>query len=72
VPPVLFVNPSSGGGSVPLDELSAEATRRGVRVHVLRRGEDLEALARQAEADVLGMAGGDGSFSALAVVAIDV
>jgi diacylglycerol kinase family enzyme len=39
-------------------------------VHVLEDGDDLRELARNANADVLGMAGGDGSLGAVAEVAI--
>jgi diacylglycerol kinase family enzyme len=38
---------------------------------VLAPGEDAEELARSADADVLGVAGGDGSLAAVATVAID-
>lgn len=54
-----------------MSDLVAEARRLGARVHVLRAGEDLESLARAADADVLGMAGGDGSISAVAGVAVE-
>ena len=40
-------------------------------MHVLRKSESLEALAREADADVLGMAGGDGSLGVVAGVAIE-
>src|SRR5204862_350910 len=39
--------------------------------HVLRKGEDPAAVARKAEADALGMAGGDGSLAAVAGVAME-
>lgn len=38
---------------------------------MLRKSESLEALAREADADVLGMAGGDGSLGVVAGVAIE-
>jgi diacylglycerol kinase family enzyme len=38
---------------------------------MLREGDDLPEVARQAKADVLGMAGGDGSLAAVADVAIE-
>jgi diacylglycerol kinase family enzyme len=40
-------------------------------VHLLRSGEDLEALARRADTDAIGMAGGDGSLAPVAAVAIE-
>ena len=68
---LLFFNPRSGGGSISVDALRSEATRRGIDVHVLRPEDDLAELARSARADVLGMAGGDGSLSAVANAAIE-
>jgi diacylglycerol kinase family enzyme len=68
---VLFVNPRSGKGGPSVEELEATAREAGGRVHVLRKGESPEALAREAEADVLGMAGGDGSLGVVAGVAIE-
>lgn len=67
----LVVNPRSGSASPSADELVARAGELGIRTHVLGDGDDLEALAREAEADALGMAGGDGSLGAVASVAID-
>jgi diacylglycerol kinase family enzyme len=67
----LFVNPRSGSGPSAVDELVAEAERYGVEVHLLRTGEDLTALARAADADVLGAAGGDGTLGAVAGAAVD-
>jgi diacylglycerol kinase family enzyme len=65
----LIVNPSSGNGLS--DELLDAAAQRGVETHILRKGEDLATLARRAETDALGMAGGDGSLAAVASVAIE-
>ena len=65
------MNPRSGTDSPTVDELVAAAEERGVSVHVLRDGEDLVELARSADTDVLGMAGGDGSLGAVAQVAIE-
>ena len=67
---VLILNPRSGSDSPSSDELRAAAEQRGIAVHVLGDGDDLPAVAREAEADVLGMAGGDGSLAAVAAVAI--
>jgi diacylglycerol kinase family enzyme len=52
-------------------ESAEEARRRGIEVHLFRPGEDLEAIARDAQADALGMAGGDGSLAPIAAVAIE-
>jgi diacylglycerol kinase family enzyme len=70
--PVLLMNPKSGGGKVERFNLAAEARRRGVEPIVLAPGDDLLALAERAVAggaDVLGMAGGDGSQALVAAVA---
>jgi diacylglycerol kinase family enzyme len=64
----LIVNPHSGDGGS--DELLAEAAARGIRTHVLGPDDDIETLAREADADALGMAGGDGSLALVAAVAI--
>src|SRR5690242_3051408 len=65
----LIVNPSSGNGGP--DTLLEAAADRGVETHVLRKGEDLVDLARGADADALGMAGGDGSLAPVAGIAIE-
>ncbi len=67
----LIVNPNSGNASPSADELRDAAEARGVTVHFLADGDDLQQLARNAGADVLGMAGGDGSLAAIADVAIE-
>ncbi|HEX7082956.1 MAG TPA: diacylglycerol kinase family protein [Gaiellaceae bacterium] len=64
---LLLVNPRSGGGGT--DRLVAAARERGLEVHVLAAGEDPAAVAAGAAAEVLGMAGGDGSLAAVAAVA---
>jgi diacylglycerol kinase family enzyme len=68
---VLFVNPRSGKGGPSVEELAEAARALDVRVHVLRDGESLSALARDADADVLAMAGGDGSLGVVAQVAVE-
>ncbi len=70
--PVLLMNPRSGGGKVERFHLVQEARRRGIESVVLGPGDDLRGLAEQAVArgaDVLGMAGGDGSQALVAGVA---
>jgi diacylglycerol kinase family enzyme len=67
----LIVNPRSGTDSPSSEELRDAARKRGVTVHFLEEGDDLQELARGAGADVLGMAGGDGSLAAVAEVALE-
>jgi diacylglycerol kinase family enzyme len=69
---VLLMNPLSGNGKVARFELVDRAGRQGVTAVVLKPGDDLRALAEEAVADgadVLGMAGGDGSQALVADVA---
>jgi diacylglycerol kinase family enzyme len=70
---VLLMNPHSGGGKVARFDLVGEARRRGIEPVVLGPGEDLAALAREAarSAEVIGMAGGDGSQALVAQVALE-
>jgi diacylglycerol kinase family enzyme len=66
------MNPKSGGGKVERFNLVEEARRRGIEPVVLAPGDDLLQLAEQAVAggaDVIGMAGGDGSQALVATVA---
>jgi diacylglycerol kinase family enzyme len=70
--PVLLMNPRSGGGKVERFHLVEEARRRGIEPIVLQPGDDLLELAERAVAggaDVVGMAGGDGSQALVAGVA---
>jgi diacylglycerol kinase family enzyme len=67
----LIVNPRSGTGSPSAEELRDAARERGIEVHLLAEGDDLPEVARRANADVLGMAGGDGSLAAVADAAIE-
>jgi diacylglycerol kinase family enzyme len=69
---VLIMNPKSGGGKVEKFDLVNEARRRGVEPVVLREGIDLLQLAAdiiENGADVIGMAGGDGSQALVATIA---
>ncbi|HSK96811.1 MAG TPA: diacylglycerol kinase family protein [Euzebyales bacterium] len=71
--PVLILNPRSGGGKVERFGLVDEARRRGIEAIVLTPGDDVTRLARDAVArgaDVIGMAGGDGSQALVAGVAM--
>ncbi|MDD7941625.1 diacylglycerol kinase family protein [Actinomycetospora lutea] len=68
----LLMNPRSGGGRVIRFDLENQARRRGITPILLEPGDDLRALAERAVADgadVLGMAGGDGSQALVADVA---
>jgi diacylglycerol kinase family enzyme len=69
---VLLMNARSGGGKVERFQLVEEARRRGIATVLLRPGDDLRALAEDAVAggaDVIGMAGGDGSQALVADIA---
>jgi diacylglycerol kinase family enzyme len=54
-----------------VDELRERAGELGIETRVLREGEDAAELARGADADSLGIAGGDGSLSPVAEVAME-
>nr|WP_316521698.1 diacylglycerol kinase family protein [Kitasatospora sp. K002] len=74
--PVLIMNPKSGGGKVARFGLIARAEALGARVVVLDRvtRSDLTELARTAVAegaDLLGVAGGDGTLALVAAVAAE-
>jgi diacylglycerol kinase family enzyme len=69
---VLLINPRSGDGKAERCGLERHATTCGVRSVVLAPGEDVQELAERAladGADVIGMAGGDGSQALVADVA---
>ena len=70
--PVLIINPRSGGGKAERFRLADECSARGIEPVLLRPGDDLLQLAKDAiarGADVIGMAGGDGSQALVASVA---
>jgi len=70
--PVLFINPRSGDGKATRARLAERARGAGIKAVILGPGEDLAALASEAAAagaDVIGMAGGDGSLAVVAAVA---
>ncbi|WP_282694649.1 diacylglycerol kinase family protein [Streptomyces sp. CC208A] len=74
--PVLIMNPKSGGGKVERFGLVAKAERLGARVVLLDPSApvDVAALARRAVAegaDLLGVAGGDGTQALVAAVAAE-
>jgi diacylglycerol kinase family enzyme len=68
---LLIVNPRSGADAPSAEELVAAARGRAIETRVLGGGDDLVDVARHANADVIGMAGGDGSLAAVAAVAIE-
>ncbi len=68
----LIINLKSGGGKAERFDLAGEARRRGIEPIVLQQGDDLLDLAESAiarGAEVIGMAGGDGSQALVATVA---
>jgi diacylglycerol kinase family enzyme len=70
--PVLIMNLKSGGGKAERFRLAEECRSRGIKTVVLGPGDDLLQLAEDAVAqgaDVIGMAGGDGSQALVAGVA---
>ncbi|MFE2937598.1 diacylglycerol/lipid kinase family protein [Streptomyces sp. NPDC059255] len=74
--PFLIMNPRSGGGKVGRFGLREKAERLGARVLLLDTGrhQDVAALARSAAddgADLLGVAGGDGTQALVAAVAAE-
>ena len=70
--PVLFINPRSGDGKAARAGIAERARAKGIETVILAPGQDLAALAREAvtaDADALGMAGGDGSLAVVAAAA---
>ncbi|MFD3463201.1 diacylglycerol/lipid kinase family protein [Nocardia fluminea] len=74
--PFLIMNPRSGGGKVSKFDLVRKAEELGAQVALLEGPEEIDvtALARQAAADgadLLGVAGGDGTQALVAAVAVE-
>ncbi|MEP6811773.1 MAG: diacylglycerol kinase family protein [Actinomycetota bacterium] len=67
----LVINPSSGDDSPNAGELAEAARSREIDTHLLAKGDDPGEVARAAGAEIVGMAGGDGSLAAVAAVALD-
>ncbi len=71
--PVLIINPKSGGAKAERHQLAEACRARGIEPIELQPGDDLLGLAEDAivrGADVIGMAGGDGSQALVATAAI--
>jgi len=70
--PVLIVNPRSGGGTAERLDLAGQCRARGIELVELHHGDDLLGLAEDLVsrgADLIGVAGGDGSQALVATVA---
>jgi diacylglycerol kinase family enzyme len=67
----LLINPGAGTKRPSAEELAGEARARGIEARVLNEGDDLVELARSADAEVLGAAGGDGTVASVAAVAVE-
>ena len=68
---LLLINPRAGTERPTTEELAGAAQALGIEVHVLDKGDDAAELAREAQADALGAAGGDGSVATVAAVAVE-
>lgn len=68
---VLLINPRGGTERPTAEELAEAARARGIEARVRGESEDLTELARSADAEVLGAAGGDGSVASVASVAVE-
>jgi diacylglycerol kinase family enzyme len=68
---VLLINPRAGAGNPTAEHLAEAARARGIDARVLGEGDDAVELARSADAEVLGAAGGDGSVAGVASVAVE-
>src|SRR4051812_43612374 len=69
--PFLLVNPGSGSADGRLEELLLAAARLNIETRLLQPGDDATAIAAAADANALGVAGGDGSLAPVAAVAIE-
>jgi diacylglycerol kinase family enzyme len=67
---VLVINPRSGQGSRLATELVNAARKLGVETHLLAAGEEPGEAARAPGAEIIGMAGGDGSLAPVAQVTL--
>lgn len=67
----LLINPRSGDDSPSAEDVAVAARKLGVEAHFLQKGEDPGEVARASGAEILGIAGGDGSLAAVAGAALD-
>ena len=68
---LLIVNPRSGRARPDTESVVAEARRLGIETHLLQPGDDPAEVARRSSAEVLGVAGGDGSLAPVANAALE-
>lgn len=68
---LLLINPRSGDDSPSAEDVASAARTLGVEPRFLEKGDDPGHLARQSGAEIVGIAGGDGSLAAVAAAAID-
>jgi diacylglycerol kinase family enzyme len=68
---LLLINPRAGTESPTAEELAAAARSRGIEARILGEEDDPIALARAADVDVLGAAGGDGTVASIASMAVE-
>jgi diacylglycerol kinase family enzyme len=68
---LLLINPRAGTDSPTPEELADAARERGIEARILGEDDDAVELARSADAEVLGAAGGDGSVASVAAVAVE-
>jgi diacylglycerol kinase family enzyme len=69
--PFLLINPRSGSGSPSANELVQAAREQGVEAHLLEPGDDPRELALRSGAEIVGIAGGDGSLAPVAAAALE-
>jgi diacylglycerol kinase family enzyme len=67
----LLINPRSGDAVPTAEELRRAAHQRGIESHILGRADDALEIARSADADAIGVAGGDGTLAPIAAIAVE-
>jgi diacylglycerol kinase family enzyme len=67
----LLINPRSGDATPTAEELELAARERSIETHLLSRADDAGAIARSAEANAIGVAGGDGTLAPIAAIAVE-
>jgi diacylglycerol kinase family enzyme len=71
--PFLIINPQSGGGRAIKAGIPQLARNQGIKVIVIKPGDNIEALAEacvRRGADIIGVSGGDGTLGAVATITI--